>query len=689
MRTSLTHGKLYQNSLRDFFNVLFTHKWKIVFFFAVVMGTAFIYVLTIPVSYRSEAKLLVRFGVERVLDPSGTTGLITSVGASRQGSIKDELDILKSQDLAKEVVRIIGVDDILEGSALETVAHTGQGPEEIKHKSAILHLIENLEIESESQSNIILVAYTARKPELAQKVVSTVTDLYKTEHIKTGRPGPYEFFLEKIQEVSKELYQAQDDLNKRKTELGIDSLEQEQDFVQDRISAMNLQLDRAETQLAASEEKVKSLSESLSKIPEFDEVRETRQSSILKGVSGSGVTKGINPAYRQMDMTLINEAAVAASLRAETKLLKQRLATATDDLKKLNESAVEIEKLRRLVANLDVRYVKYLENFEQAKIDKELVEKRITNIKDIQEASDPLKPKERGRLKFLVFGFLLGVFGGVGIAFIADYMDPTLKYPQDIDEKIQLPTLTSVPRMRANRVSLKRKAAKPTSESTGDVGVETLAGIEVPEGVRHYYETLRSRLLLMGNGSSKPPRVIAVTSCDRGEGVSTVAANLATVLADFTDKRVVLVDANLSNPSIHKIFDSPVSPGLTEFLDSGDFTPADTRRTPLENLEVIPAGNLSDLGEINDPKKVAKLIGSLKRYSNFVVFDTPPVGESASLPHLTNLVDGVILVVEAGRMHWEVVNQAKEELLGAKVRVLGVVLNKRRFPIPRVLYNRL
>ena len=223
------------------------------------------------------------------------------------------------------------------------------------------------------------------------------------------------------------------------------------------------------------------------------------------------------------------------------------------------------------------------------------------------------------------------------------------------------------------------------------------AVLNIPAQVRQYYEALRDRVLLSVDGSSKPSCILALTSCLSDEGVSTVAANFAVTLARHAQGSVLLVDANLRRPSVHRIFGVKISPGLLDIL-------VDDRR----NREIIhssSAGNLSssagnlfvlssgrravDLSRLYRSQVFRDLVDRWKRQYRFVVFDIPAVSEDSSAVHLASLVDGVILVVEAERVRWQVAQRAKERLLEAKANVLGVVLNKRRFPVPGWLYRTL
>ena len=214
--------------------------------------------------------------------------------------------------------------------------------------------------------------------------------------------------------------------------------------------------------------------------------------------------------------------------------------------------------------------------------------------------------------------------------------------------------------------------------------------VNIPVKVRQYYDTLRDRLIFSVDGSSEPPRILGVTSCHSGEGVSTVAANLAVTLARHGEGSVLLVDANLGRPSVHRIFGVKLSPGLLDILVDGWPNREIIRASSAGNLFVLSSGRRAvDLSGLYQSKSFADLLSRWRRQYRFVVFDIPAVGSDSSAVHLASLVDGIVLVVEAERIRWQVAQRVKERLLEAKANVLGVVLNKRRFPVPGWLYRTL
>lgn len=208
----------------------------------------------------------------------------------------------------------------------------------------------------------------------------------------------------------------------------------------------------------------------------------------------------------------------------------------------------------------------------------------------------------------------------------------------------------------------------------------------LPSELREYYETVLCRLPWPGSDGSPLLRTIGLTSSQSGEGVSTVAAQLAATAASGSDHRILLVDANLGRPKLHRTFDCPLSPGLGEVLVRPSCAAAAIRPTAVPNLSVLPAGEAPNRALI-DAAELTEALEAIRNGQDLVVFDLPAAGLSSFALRIAGLLDGVILVVEAERIRWEVAQRAKQLLVRANAQLLGAVLNKRREHVPTWLYH--
>ena len=162
--------------------------------------------------------------------------------------------------------------------------------------------------------------------------------------------------------------------------------------------------------------------------------------------SRTQVTQGLNEAHKQTELALLAERANLSSLQARAREQKTQFTAARGELNAINNSEVSLSQVQREVGIQEANYKKYLDKLEQARIDQALEMVKISNISVVQPATYPVKPVRPKKMLNIVLGLFLGIFGGIGLAFISEYMDHTFKKPEDITEKLDLPILATIPR---------------------------------------------------------------------------------------------------------------------------------------------------------------------------------------------------------------------------------------------------
>lgn len=753
------------HSLRDFYRVLFRHKWKMILFFLAVTSAVFVRTWRTSDVYRSEARLLVKLGRESVtLDPVVTTGQTIHVSRSSEDEVNLELEILRSRELAEKVVDIIGPGAFIEHPARKPAILSAdeQMEEGTKQKSnskterpgsgseqsgarlsgdrdrAVREVIRNLEVRAQEDSSIICIFYQAMSPELARSVIAQLIGCYLEKHIAVHQtPGSHEFFLQQCEYLKKNLELSENELREFRDERGISSLEDQRQVVSGRIAELEAQIGSAEAEIKACEAKARTLQETLADLPEVlvttettgfpdhavdlmraklyelqlkeqdlvsrfseesQQVRMVRkevaeaQSLLDEEVAKAGrveVSKGVNSSYVQIQSALFTEQAAFSSLKAKVENLSKQLTDAKRGLKALNEADLKISRLRREISIQETNYHRYLENLEQGRIDRELENQKISNIGVVQPATFPTSPVPQRKKLHVALGFLVGIMGSVGLAFFFEHIDHSIRTPEDVATRLQLPALASIPRVSVSRIC-------PISEQRRLPGIGAKNGDntprrwQIPPRIRGHYSVFRDELLLKLNGSSRGSYVFGIIGCLRGEGVSTVAVNISAMLAQRGCGRVLLVDANVQLPSAHQIFNTSLEPGLVNILTADRDYREVIKSQRFKNLHILTAGIPNgNPPKILRPAQFARLIEAMKEDYRYVLLDLPPLKETRSVAKLASLCDGVILVVEAERLRSEVLLEAKAQLQKWNVNTLGVVLNKRRFHIPQWLYRTL
>lgn len=226
--------------------------------------------------------------------------------------------------------------------------------------------------------------------------------------------------------------------------------------------------------------------------------------------------------------------------------------------------------------------------------------------------------------------------------------------------------------------------------------LERQMNLELFDYDSEYYETLRDNILIPYEGQQQRPSIIALTSSDFNEGVSTITSKLAVTCARREEAPVLLVDSNFAMPDIHNIFGLDNAPGFGEvLLENYDYHSV-IKQSPIKNLFILTAGDIhiNPTAKFDSPR-FAEIMQQWRKEFKLVLFDTPPMQcdmkqcDMNSSVRLASLVDGVVMVIQSEYVRREVAQRMSERLKLSNSRILGVVLNKKKYYIPEWLYRRL
>ena len=274
----------------------------------------------------------------------------------------------------------------------------------------------------------------------------------------------------------------------------------------------------------------------------------------------------------------------------------------------------------------------------------------------------------RGRVNVFL-GALLGLILGVGAAFFLEYLDRTVRTSSDVESLLGIPVLGIIPRLRRLE-----DAAEEGSAMSGR-GLPLIVAMEPLDPAAEAYRNLRMNLTFMST-EDQPIRSILFTSPGPSEGKSTTAINFAVMLAQ-QGQRVLVIDADLRRPSLHRALDVLREPGLTNLL-IGD---ADIRETVrpgvLPNLDFLPSGPFPpNPSELLNSKAMGRLLEDLEARYDQIVIDSPPVLAVTDAAVLAVHTDGAVLVLRSGETEQRTAERSVEQLRRLGVRVFGAVLNE-------------
>jgi succinoglycan biosynthesis transport protein ExoP len=721
--TRLSEPELH---LADLWRVLVQHRWLVVGSVILCLATAWVAAFLTRPLFRATTLLALEQERDSPLDIAAS---VTRRGGSDAISVETESRLMKSRDVLERVVRKLDLagPGPKQGTtnASVTPAAAPPSPDTDPVAGAAMGLQRSIDIRPVRGTNLIEVLVTAHSARKAADLANAVTEAYVAWKLDSrfrllGQAS--QFLTSQIEDAKSALAQKEERLlafSRRKDILSTDA----------QSNSAAAKIDALGRDLAAA------TADRISKEAHEEELRNAHLETLADSFSGGlvpqlraeqarlereyqaklDVFKPDWPAMRQLKAQ-IEKGRQSLDLAVQEAARKAREAAHSDVLvaqrrESLLLSALQNQRAQAMSGNADAAEYSSLKveaDTQRALVDNILKRQaeiqvltrvegeRVSNVRIVERALPPgSRFRPSYRLNGLV-GLACGVLLGVGLAFAADYMDRSLRTPEQVGRFVKLPVLGIIP---AADEALRGADAPPSSADTPardrswpkalrakapKAPVELLPHTLPHSTVAEAYRALRTSLLL---STADRPRSVVVTSAIPLEGKTTTATNLAVVLSQL-GKKVLLVDADLHRSRLHEIFQVSNEVGLVSVLTGQSNPEAAVHGTEIPGLSVLPAGPTppNPSGLLSSDRMSQFLEVALTKY-DFVVFDSPPVLVLADAVLIGHLTAGVILAVKAGKTPREQVVRARDELRRGNGRILGVVLNALRDETGDITYR--
>lgn len=733
--------------LRDYWRVIRRHVWLITVVFLGVTSAGTFNVMTKTPIYTAEATLLIERQAPQVMN---IRGVLPETQIWDKDYYKTQYEILKSRSLATQVIREQGLEKnplftgqegekgLVTGlwsraKAWGEVTHeqdgqdpslppkpNGDGEASLGVGSGLINLYTAmLNIRPVRDTGLAKVAFSTPEPKLSARLANMHAAAYIRQGLKlrTQTSGEAERFLEeRLVELRERLEKSEAALHRYRRDKKIISLDDKENLVVERLSSLNNRLTQAEAERIALEVQIH-----LIRKRDHNSLPAVINSELISTLKGQLAT--LEGQYAQLAMQFKPGYPLLAQLQAQVeetrRRLEQEIENVTEGIESAYLTAVAHEKELRAkmeeqktttleMKDVSVGYAMLAREVDTNRQLHDSVLQRMkemgmgaeiwaSNISVIDQAEVPQIPSSPNKKHDVLFAALVGLIGGVGLAFFLEYLDNTLKTPQQVEHYLRLPSLGIVPDFSSlNGYSLgytpKRTVSKTNRISRHVLEENTLEGNRQKSSLpsrprskelilaRHprsivteAYLTLRTAILFARAG--EPPKTILFTSGTQDEGKTVTTVNTASTFAQM-GSRVVVVDADLRRRRCHQILGTRNGVGLTELLTGQRELAEVLKPTPTERLFLISAGATPPSpAELLGSQKMADTLAALRECFDFILIDSPPVMPVNDAVLLSTMVDGVV-VIGGSKTPKQVIRQAYLRLRAVRAKILGVVLNR-------------
>jgi exopolysaccharide transport family protein len=695
--------------LRDYLRVLIKRKWLVLGSLAIVFGGSLIATLRTTPIYDAVGSIAIN-------KPDPMLQSLRENGAAEDyyydpTDLDTEVRILRSDLLALQVVKQLNLDHQPQfggngqtsSNSLELTTDALQ-PDSPRADAILAAFKSNLRVILEPNTRIIDIHFRSPNKELAARVVNTVANTYIEQNFKTRFESTMQasdWLSRQLVDLQMKVETSQEKLVKYQKDHQILGIDDKQNITTAKLDELNKELTAAESERMQKESVYRLAEEgdSQSAAAVAQSASQNKSSDMSSGlleklqeqksdvqIQIAQLSTQFGPAYpkvaqlnnqiREIDAEIQAEMKkVASRLRGDYLAALQRenmLRAALEEQKqqenKLNESAIEYSFLKRDFETNRTLYEGLLQKLKEAGITAGL---RSNNIREVDIARTPAAPAEPNVPRNLGFGLMLGLTTGIGLAFVLEGMDNTVRTPEQAQFISGLPSLGMIPHGSRNNVE---NNPRSLSVASSKEAVELITQSRPQSQMSEAYRALRTSLLLTSVGA--PPKVILITSALPQEGKTTTSINTATVLAQ-KGTRVLLIDADLRRPSIHKTLGIGPRIGLSNVLTGGaTLQEATFRSSLLPNLFILPAGTPPpNPAELLASAQMIEILSSLRDHFDHIVVDTPPTLSVTDAVVLSPYADAVVLVIRCGQTTKPALRRSREILMQVNARVSGVLLN--------------
>jgi len=697
--------------LLDYFIIIKKHQWLVITFLLTVVTVVTIasfkmkpiYVATARVEVDKEAQNTVQFQDSNPYEEY----------EDMDSYLETQTKILQSETLALQTIKSLDLGKYPEFGGTSTPMNFGQAGSSERKPAILGAFLGSLSVKRVPNSRLIEVSFEAQDPQLAAQIVNA----HLQDYIELNFRSKYDATTQASNWLSAELEELRIKVEKSEDarlayerENQIWQIDEKQDITTQKLGDMSKAVTEAQTELAEKEALYR-----MATSGNVDALPAARESSVIQDLlrrkadldqQYADAVNQYGPNYPKVQRLLDQQKELTDDLENARKTVadgvvedyntaRNRVALLQEGLDKqkaeandLAEKLVQYHILQHDAEANKQLYDGLLQKLKEAGITAGL---RSSNIRIVDPALVPTGPSRPQKARNILLAFLVGLVGGIGLAIFREYLDNTVKSPDDIESLAGLPSLAvvpSLPGLNGHQGKLSRLAGESARQLGAGPRVELLSYVQPKSQISEAFRALRTSLLL--SQAEHPPQVILVTSALPREGKTTAAVNLAVTLAQLGD-RTLLMDSDMRKPGIRRALNLTIGKdsGLSSYL-AGVCT-LDEIMIPhptINNLTALTTGPVPPSpADLLSSHRMREALAELRHRFKFIVIDSPPIMAATDAVILSSLTDGVLLVVRSGETPKEAFTRTRDLLVGVKSRLLGVVLNAVDSSAPDYYYS--
>ena len=661
--------------LREFWKTLVRQKRLIGLIVGSILLLTLLFTLASKNVYRATATLQIEREAAKVID----SDFLSS------GDIRDtrdfyqtQFELIRSRTLAAKVIEELKLDETLASTSLLGRIKQWFSDDEPRSKQTALEnrLLDNLDVEPVKNSRLVAVHYESSDPEQAAQIANAVISTFQRMNMArkaATTTDTQEYLTQSIEAAKVKLEEAQKKLTdyaqqheifrvdsdgNTATTLGLKEFSEDLVQIQRRRFEIESKYKMLSDDNRTFTDRVSALEERTARLQTMAQNLDKLKNELEQN-PGNNVQKEFTKAEAVFDVELstrLNQLkGELDTVKKKEGLIRESIVRAEAAAMQEHDKNIAYNTLRQEVATNQDIYKNLMERLEVVSVAGGVP---TNNVIIIDEAQAPINKFKPSLPTNLAFGTLLGLFLGISAAFLREFMDDRVKDVAELERSTQLPVLGVVPAV---------------SEKTAEQ-MATLTIKEPRSGVAEAFRSLRTSLRFILNEGNKG--VIFVTSAHAGEGKSTTTSNLACAYANAGHK-VLLIDADLRNPSLHKTLGISNETGLSNYLEGYGNTDTLVQSSSINNLSLIPAGILpDDPAELLASAQMESLLATARNAFDLIILDGPPVLGLADAVILASLADATLLAVRAESTRMSTLSNALKRLRQSHANLSGILLNR-------------